>query len=404
MFSPEQVRKDFHILEEELAYLDNAATTQKPDSVINAIRHYYMKQNSNVHRSNYELAEVATQAFESSRRTIANFIGSEPEELIFTRGTTESINLVAYSLFVGGLIKAGDKIAVTIAEHHSNFVPWQQLAKRFGAEMVYVDTDDEGRVSLSEVEKALDKGVKLLAFTGMSNSLGVVMPYVEICRLAKERGVLTVLDGAQLVPHHKVNVKDVGCDFMAFSAHKMLGPMGIGALYGRRELLEKMVPFLYGGEMIDEVTLEDTTFTVLPYKFEAGTPNVAGVVGFGEAVRYLARLEWEKVQEHVKKLADVLIHELQRTPYVEVYGPKDETQHSIVSFNVKGLHPHDVSQYLSTWKVAVRSGHHCAQPQLKRIGVPATCRASVYFYNTEADVERMLEAIKNIKNKFPWVG
>lgn len=404
MFSPAKVREDFHILEEGWIYLDNAATTQKPDSVIDAIRHYYLKQNANVHRSNYELAEVATQVFESSRRTIANYIGSEPQELIFTRGTTESINLVAYSLFVGGFFKEGDKIAVTLAEHHSNFVPWQQLARRFKAEVVFVDTDDEGRIKLSEVEKALDKGVKLLAFTGMSNSLGVITPYREICSLARERNVLTLLDGAQLVPHHRIDVKELECDFLAFSAHKMLGPTGIGALYARKELLETMTPFLYGGEMIDEVTLEDTTFNVLPYKFEAGTPNIAGAVGFAEAVRYLAKLDWEEVQSHIKRLTDALLDELKSLPYVEIYGPKDESQHSIVSFNVKGLHPHDVAQYLSAWKIAVRSGHHCAQPQLKRIGVPATCRASIYIYNVDEDIIRMKKALENIKSEFPWVG
>ena len=404
MFSPENIRDDFPIIKTgELVYLDNAATTQKPSCVINSICEYYEKYNANVHRSNYSLAEKATENYERARKKIANFLGVEEERIIFTRGTTEAINLVAYSIFFGGLLQPGDKIAVTIAEHHSNFVPWQQLCKKFGVEMKIVDTTDEGYIPIESFTEAMDEGIKLLAFTGMSNSLGVVMPYHEVCKAARERGILTVLDGAQLVPHHRVKVDEIGCDFLAFSGHKILGPMGIGVLCGRRDILEKLPPFMYGGEMINKVTIEETSFNVLPYKFEAGTPNVEGAIGLAKAMEYVENIEWNDAVKHVMSLTKRLLEGLASIAFVEIYGPGDDRQHSIVSFNVKGLHPHDVAQYLSSRKIAIRSGHHCAQPQLRRLGIKASCRASLYIYNTKDDVDRLLRALEEIVTVFPWV-
>jgi len=391
------VRNDFPYLERGIIYFDNAATTQKPFQVIEAISNFYKKHNANIHRGIHTLSIEATDMYERARERVANFVGAKGKELIFTYGTTSSINFLAESLLFSGVLKEGDVIVLTMVEHHSNILPWQKL-KRFGISLRFVDIDDKGVLNEDEVIKSLD-GAKLLSITGLSNVTGQKVNIDLIKEAVKRKGVLLHVDGAQLIPHSPFNVD--GVDFLSFSAHKMLGPTGVGALYISEPFLDKLVPFLVGGGMIDRVTIQESTFTKPPEKFEAGTPNIAGAVGFAAAVDYLEKVGMENIEKHERELVNYTIEKLKKLPYVTLYGPLDERHTSIVSFNVDGIHPHDVAHILDEeFKIAIRTGHHCAQPLMRKLRTVATCRASFYLYNTKDEVDKFVEGIERVKD---WV-
>jgi len=401
MLRAEEVKKDFPIFASHpgLVYLDNAATTQKPRAVIEALVRYYSTANANVHRAAYPLAERATEMFEEARRRVARFIGAEdPAEVVFTRNATEAINLVAYA-WARRNLRPGDRVAVTLMEHHANLVPWQEICRERGAELEFIGLTPEGHLNLEEFEEILSRGVRILALTQASNVLGTINPVAELSARARRAGALVLVDGAQSVPHMRVDVRELGADFFAFSGHKMLGPTGIGVLWGRRELLEEMEPFLYGGEMISRVTLERATWNELPHRFEAGTPHVAGAVGLAAAVDYLEALGMTRVHRHEQWLVDYARQRLEETGVVEIYGPV-RPRAGLLSFNLRGVHPHDVASILGEEGVAIRAGHHCAQPLMDWLGVPATCRASFYVYNSLEDVDRLVEALMKVREFF----
>lgn len=394
------VREDFPILKREisgkpLAYLDNAATTQKPRQVIEAISEFYSMYNSNIHRSIHTIGEEATEMYEDAHRKVSGFIGADFEELAFTKGTTESLNILAGSLTAG--LKKGDEIALTRSEHHSNFVPWQQLAKKLGLKLRIMDIK-EGHIDQTSMHECINKNTKVVSATHVSNVLGTVNDIRLLADLAHENDALFIADAAQSVPHMKVDVKKLGCDFLAFSAHKMLGPTGIGALYGKKELMEKLEPGLYGGEMISRVELEDSTWNELPWRFEAGTPNIAGAIGFGAAIEYLEGIGMDKVKAHGQMLVSYALDKLRDLP-VEIYGPKDNRS-ALVSFNVKGVHAHDTAQILDGEGIAVRAGHHCAMPLASLLGISASVRASFYIYNTKEEIDRLAEGIRKVSEVF----
>lgn len=395
MLDINKTRSDFPILAKKvngqpLIYFDNAATSQKPQSVIEAISRYYLSSNANVHRGIHALSEEATEEYEQARKKIARFINAKSEkEIIFVRNTTEALNLVAYAW--GRVnINAGDEIVTTIMEHHSNFLPWRQLAIENQAKLKVVDIGEEGK--LLDVREAITKKTKVLALTHASNVLGTINAVPKDCRC------LMVVDGAQAVPHLPVNVKELGCDFYAFSAHKMFGPMGAGVLWGREEVLSQLPPFLFGGGMIKNVTLNDVEFADLPDKFEAGTPSVADVIGLGAAIDYLGEIGYGEIAEQEKALCEKFIDGMRKIPEVAVFGPKTPADRvSTFSFAIKNIHPHDAAQFLNDkYAIAVRAGQHCAGPLHERLGVPATVRASLAFYNTEQEVEVFLEAVKDL--------
>ncbi|HYB03136.1 MAG TPA: cysteine desulfurase [Nitrososphaerales archaeon] len=398
----EKIRSDFPILQRKvhgkrLVYLDNAATSQKPKQVIDTICEYYSNQNANIHRSVYELAEEATEAFEGSRDKIQSFVNARfREEVVFTKNATEALNLVAHSTF-DKFVKPGDKVVVTEMEHHSNFVPWQQLTKHKGIKFEIVDVSDEGEVDEADLDAKLT-GAKIFAFTHMSNVLGNITDAKRLCRKARDHGALVVIDGAQSAPHLPINVQDMECDFFAFSSHKMLGPTGVGCLYGRKELLEEMPPFLLGGDMIREVRREDSTWNNLPWKFEAGTSNIADVIGFGVAIDYLSNLGMINVASDERELTRVALEELSKVKDIEIYGPVDARKRGgVISFNLGKIHAHDVASILDSEGVAIRSGHHCAQLMMQKLDVPSTSRASFYLYNSTDDVEALCNALKKVK-------
>lgn len=391
--------KDFPILSvkvngKKLCYLDNAATTQKPKQVLKALEDYYTKYNANIHRGIHKLSEIATVKYEEAKKKVADFINAEFEEVIFTRGTTESLNLLAYSL--GADLKRGDEIVISVSEHHSNLVPWQQLAKQKGLKLKFIGVDSYGKIGLPHAKHLITKKTKIVSVVHVSNVFGIENQVKELAKLAHDNGAVFVLDAAQSVPHMKIDVKKLDCDFLAFSSHKMYGPMGIGALYGKKELLAKMKPFIYGGDMIKEVTYDYSTWADLPWKFEAGTPNVAGAIGFGAAVDYLNSIEIKRIESYEKDLADYARKELHKIPGVTIYG----TGGSIVSFNVDNLHPHDVSTILDREGIAVRGGHHCAMPLMREMSPRGMVRASFSFYNTKKDVARLVTAVKKVKEVF----
>lgn len=401
----EAVRRDFPILSREvypgrrLIYLDNAATSQKPRAVIEALVRYYEEYNANVHRAIHRLAEQATDAFEQARRAIAELIHAPAESsIIFTRGATESINLVAHA-WGNRHVRAGDVILVTEMEHHSNLVPWQMLARRTGAEIKAIPVTDLGELDLSALDQLLDRRVKLVAFTHASNVLGTINPARELIRRARETGAVTVVDGAQSVPHIPVNVQDIGCDFLAFSGHKMCGPTGIGVLYVRPERLEEMDPFLGGGEMISKVQIAESTWADPPHKFEAGTPNIADAIALGTAVTYLRRIGLDRIHAWERDLAEYAVQRLSETPGVTIYGSPAE-RGGAVSFSLDVAHPHDVSHMLDRDGIAIRAGHMCAQPLLRRLGANALCRASVYFYNTRDEIDALAESLVRVREFF----
>jgi cysteine desulfurase/selenocysteine lyase len=395
------VRGDFPVLERTvngnaLIYLDSAATAQKPTQVIEAIARFYREANANVHRGLYALSVEATELYENARKRIAALIGARPEEVIFTRGTTESLNLLAYSLGEAR-VREGDEILVTVMEHHANLIPWQELARRRGAVLSAVGITPDGELDMDDFRRKLSSRTAIVAVTHVSNVLGTINPIPEISREAHRVGALVVVDAAQSVPHLPVDVKELGCDFLAFSGHKMLGPTGIGILWGRRELLEEMPPFLTGGEMIREVWIDRATWNDLPYKFEAGTPPIAQAVGLGAAVEYLVRLGMDEVRRHEEELTGFLLEGLRARDYVEVYGPHDpQKRGGVVAFNLRGIHPHDVATLLDQEGIAIRAGHHCAQPLHRLLGISASCRASVYVYNTPEEIELFLAALDRV--------
>jgi len=396
-----EIRKDFPILDrkirgKQLVYLDNAATTQKPRQVINALVHYYEHYNANIHRGLHTLAEEATAAYEASRVKAGDFINAaHPEqEVIFTRNTTESINLVA-NAWGRKFLKPGDEIVFSAMEHHSNLVPWQLIALATGAKLRFIEIDDTGHLIWDDVVAKIGERTKVVAITQMSNVLGTINPVKEIAALAHTFGAVVIIDGAQSVPHMPVDVQDLDCDFLAYSSHKMLGPTGVGVLYGKRDVLQAMDPFLGGGEMIKRVTYEASTYADLPNKYEAGTPNIADVIAFGAAIDYLEGLGMNAVREHEIAITQYAIDRLSETDGVVIYGPTDATEKGgAVAFNYRDLHPHDLSQVLDQEAIAIRAGHHCAQPLMRRLETVATARASFYLYNRNDEVDALIAGIK----------
>ncbi len=404
----ESIRNDFPILKRKvhkdkpLVYLDNAATTQKPIQVIEAISNYYLNYNSNIHRAVHELAEEATLAYETTRDKIAKFINAKNrEEIVFVRGTTEAINLVAYA-WGRQKINKDDIIVTTEYEHHSNIVPWQLLAKEKGAKLEYIGVDDNGELILDHLDNYLKTGkVKIVVFSQMSNVLGTITNSEEIVKRCKQYGVRVLIDGAQSVPHLKVDLQKLDCDFFAFSAHKMLGPTGVGVLWARKELLQEMVPFNGGGDMIREVHKYETTWNDLPYKFEAGTPNIADVIGFAAALDYLDKIGMDKVREHEMELTKYALDKLSQMKGIILYGPKDVSKRGgVISFNLGDIHPHDLATIIDEDGIAIRSGHHCAQVLMERLDVSATSRASFYIYNTKEEVDVFIKSLNRAKELF----
>lgn len=403
--SVEQIRADFPILQRKvhgypLAYLDNAATSQKPLPVLQAMDGYYRLTNANVHRGVHTLSEEATAAYEDARRRIARFVNAESsKEIIYTRNTTEAINLVAYSWGLDNL-GPGDEVLITEMEHHSNIVPWQLICQRTGAALRYVPIDARGHLRLDLLAELLTNRTRLFAFVAMSNVLGTINPVAELVARAHSVGALALVDAAQSVPHLPVDVQALNCDFMAFSAHKMCGPTGIGVLYGRRELLERMPPFMGGGDMIREVTLAGSRWNTLPWKFEAGTPAIAEAIGFGASVDYLSSLgmDWVCRREH-----ELVVYAMERLAEVEglrIVGPQASQRGGVVAFTLEDIHPHDIAAILDAEGIAIRAGHHCAQPIHDSLGVVATARASFYFYNTLEEVDRLVQALDKVQSVF----
>jgi len=399
MARPEDFRGDFPILNKgDYIYFDNAATSQRPVAVTNAITDFYENSNANPLRGLYDWSMDATQRYEQARQTVADFIGaSSHEEIIFTRNTTESINLVAYSYGLEN-VSEGDEIVITVMEHHSNILPWQMVAREKKAKLVYLEPDEEGVISANEYESKITDRTKIVSVGHVSNVFGITNPVKEIAAYAHSKGATVIVDGAQAAPHIPVNVQDIDADFYAFSGHKLMGPMGIGALYGKKSILENMKPFLTGGEMIEYVTREDATYAELPHKFEAGTVNAAGAVGLEAAIKYLQNVGFDFIKEQEDKLVVRMIEGMKKLPYIKVYGSSDPAKHSgIVTFTMDGVHPHDISSVLNDDHVCVRAGHHCAQPLMQFIGAGSTARASVYFYNTEEEVDRFLEHLSKVR-------
>lgn len=405
MADAQEFLKDFPLLHTEMngkpiAYLDNGATTQKPEQVIRAICGYYGGCNANPHRGAYALSVEATEIYENARKVTAQFINAKrPEEIIFTKNATEALNLVAYSYGLTNVGK-GDEIVITIAEHHSNLVPWQHVAKAKGATLKYIYLEKDGNLSDEDIETKITEKTKLVAVTQVSNVLGLKNDVKKVAKKAHSVGAVVVVDGSQSVAHQKVDVQDIDADFFAFSGHKMLSPMGIGVLYGKYDILDAMPPFLMGGDMIEYVQEQDTTFAELPAKFEAGTQNVGGAAGLQAAIEYLGKIGFDRIEAIEQELVDYALPQLRELPYIELYGCDStrDNKTGIIAFNVKDVHPHDVATILDSTGVAVRAGHHCAQPLHRYLGLNASCRASFYLYNTKEDVDRWIAALKTVRS------
>lgn len=396
-------RRDFPIFDgSDVVYFDNAATTQRPAMVLDAMKRFNDSCNANPLRGLYRWSMQATEAYENARRAAAELIGADDyKEVIFTRNTTESLNLVAYSYGISQLHE-GDEIVITVMEHHSNILPWQMVSRATGAKLIYMEPERDGTLTDVEIEAKITDRAKIVSVAQVSNVMGVTNPIRRIADCAHRHGAVMVVDGAQSTPHMPVNVKELGADFFAFSGHKMLGPMGIGCLYGRMELLDAMPPFLTGGEMIEYVQRQTATFAEVPEKFEAGTVNAMGAAGLHAAIDYLKNVGWDQVMNTERELTERLMDGLSKIPEVTVYGSKDPDKHcGIVTFNVEGCHPHDVASVLDTEHIAIRAGHHCAQPLMKWLGVGATARASLYFYNTKEEVDRFVTAVGKVRG---WLG
>lgn len=401
------IRKLFPILGQTingypLAYLDSAASAQKPIQVIETLKHYYEQDNANVHRGVHTLGSRATEAYEGARVKVARFIHAERgEEIIFTRGTTSSINLVARS-YARAVCKEGDEIVVSAMEHHSNLLPWQQAAKATGAVLKYIPLQTDGTFSIEEAENTITNRTKIVSISHISNVLGVANPVKQIAAIAHNRGAVVMVDGAQSIPHIKVDVQELDCDFYAFSGHKMCGPTGIGVLYGKKAYLEQMEPIEFGGEMIADVGLYDASWKELPWKFEGGTPIIAGAIGLGAAIDFLEQIGLDVIEAHDKQLTSYAVEQMKQIEHLTMYGP-EEGRFGLVTFNLGKIHPHDLATVLDTYGVAIRAGHHCCQPLMRHFGASATARASFYLYNTEADVEQFLFALNKTKEYFKKV-
>lgn len=398
----EQIKKDFPLLENEnITYLDSGATTQKPIQVIKAVEEFYQKYNANPHRGAYSLSVEATEQYENTRTKIAKFINAKHrEEIIFSKNATESLNLIAYSYGLDNL-KKDDEVVISIMEHHSNLVPWQKMTKQTGSKLNYMYINENYEITDEEIENKITDKTKIVGITHVSNVLGTINNVKKIIKYAHKKGAIVIVDASQSIPHMKIDVQDLDADFLVFSGHKMLAPLGIGVLYGKREILNKMTPFLMGGDMIEYVYEQDTTFAPLPNKFEAGTQNVEGVIGLGAAIDYIENLGYDKIQEIEHEVISYARQELSKLDYLTLYTtPNEENHSSVISFNIKGVHPHDVASILDSEGVCVRSGNHCAQPLMRFLGIDSTCRASFYIYNTKEDVDKLVKALDKAYNMF----
>lgn len=395
----EDFRQDFPIFQgNDYIYFDNAATSQRPQAVIDAVADFYQRSNANPLRGLYDWSVDATDRYEHARSTVARFIGAKEScEIVFTRNTTESMNLIAYSYGLKN-VGEGDEIVISVMEHHSNILPWQMVCRQTGAKLVWLEPDEEGVITEDEYKSKITDKAKIVSIGHVSNVLGVTNPVKEIASYAHEKGAVVVVDGAQSVPHMKVDVNDIGADFLAFSGHKLMAPMGIGVLYARKELLDAMDPFLTGGEMIEYVTRDSATWAELPHKFEAGTVNAADAVGLEAAINYIESVGFDFIRSQEHKLTSLLMDGMSELSYIKIYGSKDPKNHcGIVTFTIDGVHPHDISSVLNEDHVCVRAGHHCAQPLMQFLNVGSTARASLYFYNTEEEVKRFLEVLKGVR-------
>ena len=393
------IKDEFPILK-DITYLDSGATSQKPISIIERIEEFYKKENVNIHRGAYSLSMETTLKYEEARTKIAKFINARyPEEIIFTKNATESLNLIAYSYGLEN-IKKDNEIVLSIMEHHSNLVPWQKVAKLKDAKLKYMYINDEYEITDKEIEEKITDKTKIVAITHVSNVLGTINNIEKIIKLAHKKGAIVIVDASQSIPHMKIDVQKLDADFLVFSGHKMLAPLGIGILYGKKELLNKTEPFLMGGDMIEYVYEDKTTFAPLPNKFEAGTQNVEGVIGLGAAIDYIEKIGYDEINRIEKEVVEYAREELSKLSYLDLYLPKKESHSSVISFNIKGLHPHDVASILDTEGVCIRSGNHCAQPLLRSMGIDSTCRASFYFYNTKEDVDKLVKSLNKAYNMF----
>lgn len=396
------IKKDFPLLENEnITYLDSGATTQKPIQVIKAVEEFYQKYNANPHRGAYSLSVEATEQYENTRTKIAKFINARHrEEIIFSKNATESLNLIAYSYGMDNL-KKDDEVVISIMEHHSDLVPWQKVTKNTGSKLNYMYINDEIELTDEEIENKITDKTKIVGITHVSNVLGTINNVKKIIKYAHKKGAIVIVDASQSIPHMKIDVQDLDADFLVFSGHKMLAPLGIGVLYGKKEILNKMSPFLMGGDMIEYVYEQDTTFAPLPNKFEAGTQNVEGVIGLGAAIDYIENLGYDKIQEIEKEILSYAREELSKLDFLDLYITPNENNHSsVISFNIKGIHPHDVASILDSEGVCVRSGNHCAQPLMRFLGIDSTCRASFYIYNTKEDVDKLVSALNKAYDMF----
>lgn len=395
-------KQDFPILNnKDIVYLDSGATTQKPQYVLEKVDEFYEKYNANPHRGAYSLSMEATEVYENVRDKIAKFINAEHrEEIIFSKNATESLNLVAYSYGLEN-VKENDEIVISIMEHHSNLVPWQKVAKTTGTKLKYMYLNRNFEISDEEIESKITENTKIVGITHVSNVLGTINNVKKIIDIAHKKGAIVIVDASQSIPHKRIDVQDLNCDFLAFSGHKMLAPLGIGVLYGKKELLNKMTPFLMGGDMIEYVYEQETSFATLPNKFEAGTQNVGGVVGLGAAIDYIEKIGYENIEKQEKEVVTYAIQELKKLEYLDLYLTSNLENHSgVISFNIKGVHPHDIASILDSQNVCVRSGNHCAQPLMRYLGIDSTCRASFYFYNTKEDVDALVNALNKAYNMF----
>ena len=392
-----EIRKDFPFIEStDRVYFDNGASTQKPQSVIDAVSQYNINGHANIHRGAYDLSILSTEKYDQVRSQVASFVGAAmPEEIIFTRGATEAVNLVAtsYGLTV---LSPGDEIVVSIFEHHSNIVPWQQVAKACKATLKFIYDDGQGCLDMEDAKKKITTRTKILAITGTSNALGTKMPVDELVRLAHSRGAKVLVDAAQWIGHESLDVQALDVDFLVFSGHKIYGPTGVGVLYGKKQLLDQMNPYQFGGDMIEYVSEQETTFAPVPAKFEAGTPNIEGVIGLGAALAYVSEIGYDTIRRLEDGLMTYAYERLSQIPGVTIYGPKRSERGPILTFNIEGLHPHDMATLLNDRGICIRAGHHCAQPLMKRLNIYATCRASLAFYNTKEEVDRFIAAVEDI--------
>ncbi len=395
------VKNDFPIFKNHpnLVYLDNAATSQKPEQVINSLKNFYESENANIHRGIYTLSEVATEKYEEARKKISNFINASPEEIVFTRNTTESINFLSYT--IKSLVKEGkDEIVLTEMEHHSNLIPWQQFAKRHKFKLKFIPITNNYELDYNKARDIITEKTAILSITHISNVFGTVNNIKFLINLAKEKKSLVIIDAAQSVSHMKINVKELDCDFLVFSGHKIYGPLGIGVLYGKLELFEKLTPFLFGGGMISSVSYQETSFAEPPKKFEAGTPNIEGAIAFAEAVKYIENINIKNIEKYEKELLEYTLEKLISLENIIIYSPGKDKGVSVISFNLKNIHPHDVASLLNEENIAIRAGHHCCMPLMKKLGISGTCRISLSIYNTKEDIDKLIDGLKKVQEVF----